>query len=84
MSEQCSGVGEWFVSGGEIFGGEKRGLLEDEATEIKKENNTKPYSVWSEVSLSESSEVCFGHREKVLALSGSSRVCGFLADWLLS
>lgn len=65
VSEQCSGVGGWLVLGGEIFfGGEKRGLPEDKATEIKEENNTKTCSVCSEASLSESSEVCFGHRER--------------------
>jgi len=65
MSEQCSGVGGWFVLGGEVcFGGEKRGLLEDKATEIKQENNTKMCSVCNEFSLSESDEVCFGCRER--------------------
>ena len=63
-------------------------MLEDKATEIKKENNTKMCSVCNEVSLSESSEVCFGRRERVGADSlwvGWSlpfqAAVGFVVSW---
>lgn len=69
VSEHCSGVGGWFVVGGEIFGGESRGLLEDKATEIKKESDTKRCPVCNGISLSESSEGCCGCRERAGAVS---------------